>query len=356
MDEIRTELEQAKRQIAAMEQEKREEKIVSELRGEIQDLRKSLEDSRRPDIADSVLSNFDKIVLGLASFRPQQTPAELMSAMSETIKNLKQTAGPDEMEKLVKLAGLYNQMAESLAQAQPPVVAGGPMGTAQGWKGGAGEFLGGVLASFDAQSGGKLTQAMTSFAGRGMPKLTSPAKPQVGAGLFDQPVGSGQGFSGVATGTPGTQAQQSIDFSKLNLAALGLDPIADIRRRLGAREPVDDVASRIIYVVDFAGTFCDPQSPLMGYLVPFVHYPETMLDQFVPLIPELSDAPEKYVADLKEAIIVGMRNYLKQEMEQQASEAAAQAAGKPEPTDETVEKQGDQEPAEAGADEVKEEG
>ena len=351
MDEMKKELEEAKRQIAEMQQQEREEKIVSELRGEIQDLRKSVEESKRPNMLDSVIANVDKVALAFSNLSNRETPAQMMQAMSQVIANLKEVAGPDETERLRKLAEVYSQMAES--QAKPPVTTG-PMEAAQGWKGGAGEFIGSMMAAFDMYTGGKLSQAMGSG---GMPTLRSPAKQQVaqvGAGPPGQPVGSAQGFSGVPTGGAG---QQTIDLTKLDLTSLGVDPVGQIRRMLSAREPVDQVAEKIVYLVDFLATFCDPRTPLMQYIIYFVNYPRETLDQYMHLIPELKGAPEKYVQDLTYTIIPSMENYLRQEVERQrqASAAAAEGAGKPEPAAETGEKRPDQGPAQAGAEEGKEE-
>lgn len=371
VDEVKKELDETKRQLAGIQQQEREDRIVSTLRGEIQELRRSLEDSRRPNAFDSIIGNLDKVAMAVANFNNRETPAQMMQAVAQMVVSLKEVAGPDETERLAKLAELYSQMAQSI---RPPVQTVGAVG-GSGWTGGTGQFLGSFVAGYERYGGGALSKFLRGATGTPGPGAASAGQllSQVPAGSMPANIVEG-GFSGAPQQTAQTpegqpqpqaetRAQKEIENALQNptFAGLGVTPIILVRKMLASRHDPVEVGEVIVKSIEFMSNFVHPSSLVGGYIGQFCAYPASTFDKAVGFVPELSNASDEYLTELRSSVIGEVDNLMRRERWYQAhdgfpweeqesgvgsemEEDQASAAEEPEPLPEEIEGTSEEEP------------
>jgi hypothetical protein len=317
-DETVKELEEFKRRVAAMEDEKREDRLIQAFKQEFGGLREQLRtnDGSRRDVLDSVLANLPQVIEGFGGLRSKESSAEQLERLSTTIRNLQQAIpqAPDPMESVNQITDLIFRIAQ--ANKPPPTVTGQP-----GRGGFMAGFLANLLGEIDRRLGGG--NGIAAGASPGVLPQGMPA-----AGLAGMPAQQGGGFSGIDQGGTGPPTSP-LNLSLFNFQALGIDPLRRIREMIAQRAEPTELANMIVATLDFVMGFSPPNSPIIAHIRGFMLDPGEGFDKIAPHVPELQGDSE-YIERLRSAVIAAVAQYWAEVQQQHGGGEATFQGSEPE--------------------------
>lgn len=323
------EVAQLRDELRELKEKDREDRLLERVRQEIEKGVGKRDGSG--EVIDAIFKNFPEIVAGLSGLLgSRESASDMLEKISTIWKNVESSMPQvDPVEQVKGMAEVIFTIVNQSSRA--PVSTTGSTQTGGAFS----NFVAGVIAELEKRYLG----GMAAPAAGGGPVA---ALASGGSGFAGSPPASSQetgsggigGFPGGATQQPATEQPQDI-LAGFDMKSLGVDPEARLRNLLASREDPENVAEVAVYLLNFVGTFAVPDSPIGIYIQNFFANPGMMFDQAAPMIPELHGASEKYLSDLRGAIITEVQAYARERAEETAARMVADAAKQ---TDEAEEK------------------